>query len=76
MAKEETRDQIIVGISIENGVPRVRPLTAEEQKQFLRTHPKSKLPTFTLQEIVDGLQQINRMIDPSMISVVNDPSVR
>ena len=76
MAKEEDRDQIMVRISIENGVPQVRPLTAEEQKQFLKTHPKSKLPTFSLQEIVDGLQELNRMIDPSTISVVNDPSVR
>ena len=76
MAKEETRDQIMVRISIENGVPRVTPLTAEEQRQFIKTHPKLKLPTFSVQEIVDGLQELNRMIDPSMISVVNDPSAR
>jgi hypothetical protein len=69
MARE---DQIIVRISIdENGVPRVYPLTAKDQKQFLKTHPKLKLPTFTVEEI-------NRiaLTDPTTISLVNDPSAR
>ena len=64
-------DQIIMRIDVENGVPRVRPLTAEEQKQFTKTHPGLKLPTFTVDEI-------NRiaMSDPKTISVVNNPSVK
>src|SRR5262249_54382093 len=71
MAKHKTRDQIIVRISLENGVPREQPLTAKEQRQFTKTHPNLKLPTFTLEEI-------NRiaMSDPSTISVVDEPSAR
>jgi hypothetical protein len=38
-------------IDIENGVPRVRQCTAEEQEEFLRTHPNVKLPTYSLEEV-------------------------
>ena len=69
MAKEETRDQIIVRISVENGVPRVRPLTVKEQEQFIKTHPTLKLPTFSLEEM-------NQIVDPRTISVVTDPSAK
>jgi hypothetical protein len=71
MAKRENRDQVIVHISMENGIPRLRQLTPNEQKQFFKTHPKSKLPTFTL----DHLNRI-LMTDPSTISLGNDPSAR
>jgi len=79
MAKKKNRDQIIVRISMENGVPRVRPLTAKEQKQFIKTHPKSKLPTFSLSDVNQGmtnLEQMAQIMDPRTISVVNDPSAR
>lgn len=86
MAKDKARDQIIVRISMENGVPRIRPLTAKEQKQFLKTHPNLKLPTFSLAEMQEGLKELekqlgmthpksssfqNRMTDPRTISVMD-----
>ena len=91
MAKKKAKNQIIVRISMENGVPRVKPLTAEEQKQFVKTHPNLKLPTFRMAEIQRGLEELekqlgmthpkspslqSRMVDPSTISVVNAPSAR
>lgn len=68
-------DQIIVGFSMENGVPRVRTLTTKEQRRFFKTHPKLKLATVTLEEIkraVESLEKITGMTDPSTISVVNE----
>jgi hypothetical protein len=84
MSKDKNRHQIIVRISIENSVPRVRPLTAREQEQFLKTHPNVQLPTFSPEEVMRGLEELvlthatspsleNRLIDPSMTS---DPSAR
>ena len=66
MAIEESRDQVIVRISMENGIPRIRQLTGKERKQFTKTHPKSQLSTFSLEEI-------SRITDRTM-SVVNDPT--
>jgi hypothetical protein len=78
MAKRQNRDQVIVHISMENGVPRVRPLTAKEQKQFFKTHPKSQLPILSGEEInrrTDAVE-INQIADPSTLSVVNDPAAK
>jgi hypothetical protein len=84
MAKDKNRHQVIVRISIdENGLPRIRPLTAKEQEQFLKTHPGLKLPTYSPQEIIKGLELAllppspfveNPPTDPSTVSVV--PSAR
>ena len=38
-------------LDIENGVARVRPCTAQEQEEFLRTHPHVQLPTYSLEEV-------------------------
>jgi hypothetical protein len=48
--------KVICGISIENGVPRIRLFTPEEQRQFTKTHPNLQLPTFTSQEVIKGLE--------------------
>jgi hypothetical protein len=89
MARKKNRDQVILRISMENGIPRVRPLTAREQRQFFKTHPKARLPTFSLEEIERGLEEIekevgttpprsqspeNLITDPRTISIVNGPS--
>jgi hypothetical protein len=92
MARDKNRHQVMVGISIdENGVPRIRPLSAKEQRRFHKTHPNVILPTFSAAEIQRGLEALeeqlgtthpkspslqSRMVDPSTISVVNDPSAR
>ena len=85
MAKDKSRHQVMVGISIVNGLPRIRPLTAKEQKRFLKTHPNVRLPTFSPEEVIKGLELAmlppspfaeNQLTDPSTISIVNDPSVK
>jgi hypothetical protein len=38
-------------LDIENGVARVRACTAQEQEDFLRTHPNATLPTYSLEEV-------------------------
>jgi hypothetical protein len=91
MAREKNRGQVILRISMENGVPRVRPLTAREQEQFTKAHPKAKLPTFSPEEIRRGPEEIekelgtthprsqspaNLITHPMTISVVNDHSAR
>jgi hypothetical protein len=79
MAKGNARDRIIVRISMVNGVPRVRPLTEKEQRQFIKTHPKSKLPVVSREELsrlADSLNDMTRIVDPSTISVANAPSAR
>ena len=48
MARKKSKNQVVVGISMENGIPRVRRLTAEEEKVFHKKHPNAKLPTFSL----------------------------
>lgn len=76
MAKNKTRNQIIVGISM---VPRVRMLTAKEQEQFIKTHPTLKLPTFSLEEVrrvTDSLEEMGQMTDPRTISVATDLSAK
>ena len=84
MAKDKNKNQVMVGIRIENGVPRIRPLSAKEQKRFLKSHPNVRLPTFSLDEVRLGLEELilthatspspgNSVIDPSMTS---DPSAR
>jgi hypothetical protein len=83
MAKDKSRHQVMVGISIVNGLPRIRPLTAREQEQFLMAHPNVQLPTFSPQEVIKGLELAmlppspfaeNQLTDPSMLSIV--PSAR
>jgi hypothetical protein len=77
MAKGNARDQIIVRISMVNGVPSVRPLTEKEQRQFIKTHPKSKLPVISLEKLsrlADSLEDMTQIVDPSTISVANAPS--
>ena len=85
MARDKSRHQVMVGISIVNGLPRIRPLTAKEQKRFLKTHPNVQLPTFSPQEVIKGLElamlppspfAANQLTDPSTMSLVNDPSAR
>jgi hypothetical protein len=53
--------QIMVRIDIENGVPRVRMLTAQEEREFYRTHPNVSLPTYS----VDYINQITSTDPPT-----------
>jgi hypothetical protein len=91
MAKKKAKDQIIVRISMENGVPQVRPLTADEQRQFIKTHPNLKLPTFSPEDIERGLEELekqfatthpksqlleNHITDPRSINLVTNPSAK
>ena len=91
MARKKSKNQVVVGISMENGIPRVRRLTAEEEKVFYKKHPNAKLPTYSLAEIRRGLAEIEKEVgtirpqppspenlipDPSTISLVNDHSGR
>lgn len=78
MARKKNKDdQIIVRIDMENGIPRVRQVLGKELKQVVKTHQKSKLPTFSLENlnrVVTILEDMNRIVDPRTISVVNNPS--
>lgn len=91
MPKKKANNKIIVRISMENGVPEVRPLTAKEQRQFMKTHPNLKLPTFSPNDIKRGLEELekefatthpiwqspeNHITDPRSINLVNVPSAR
>jgi hypothetical protein len=73
----------MIGISIVNGLPGIRPLTAREQEQFLKAHPNVQLPTFSPEEVIKGLElamlppspfAVNQLTDPSTLSIV--PSAR
>ena len=79
MVQKTKEDQIIVRIDMENGIPRVRQITGKELKRFYKTHQKSKLPTFSLEQvnrIATTLEGINQIVDPSTIRIVSDPSAR
>ena len=58
------RDETLMRISIENGVPRIRQCTAQEQEEFLRTHPNVILPTYSVEEInrlaLRGLAELDK----------------
>ena len=72
-------DQIIVRIDMENGIPRVRQVTGKELKQFVKTHQKLKLPICSLEEVnrvETTLEEMTQVVDPSTISLVNNPSVK
>jgi hypothetical protein len=71
MSQEKNKDQIIARISMENGIPKVMPLSAEEQRQFIKTHPNLQLPTFSLADI----QQATTILE-NMIPNTADPSAR
>jgi hypothetical protein len=77
--KTNKDDQIIVRIDMENGMPRVRQVTGEELKQFVKTRQKSKLPTFSLEHVnrvATTLENMNQAVDPRTIRVVNNPSAK
>lgn len=79
MAQKMNKDRVLVRIDVENGIPRVRQVTGKELKQFLKTHPKLKLPTFSLADInraVTTMEGMSQAVDPSTISVMNNPSAR
>jgi hypothetical protein len=71
-------------LDIENGVPRVRQCTAEEEENFLRTHPDVKLLTFSVEEInrlaLRGLEELEKQFgtthprSPSLENRVIDPT--
>jgi hypothetical protein len=52
-------------LDIENGVPRVRQCTGEEEEEFLRTHPNVILPTFSVEEVnrlaLRGLEELEKL---------------
>lgn len=58
------RDKTLMRLDIENGVPRVRQCTAEEEEEFLRTHPNVILPTFSVEEVnrlaLRGLEELEK----------------
>lgn len=62
MANKMNKNQVIARISMVNGVPQVRPLTAEEQRQFIKTHPNLQLPTFSLTDVNQGLTMLEAML--------------
>jgi hypothetical protein len=62
MAQKMNKNQIIARISMVNGVPRVRLLTAKEQRQFIKTHPNLQLPTFSLEDVNQGLTMLEAML--------------
>jgi hypothetical protein len=76
MEKDDNRDHVIVRISIdENGVPRVKPLSAKEQKRFTKSHPNLQLPTLSLSEVQRGLEELEReLTHPTSPSPANQPS--
>jgi hypothetical protein len=85
MAKDKSRHLVMVGISIVNGVPRIRPLSSKEQKRFLKTHPNVQLPTFSPQEVIKGLELAmlppspfaeNQLTGPRTTSPLGDPFAR
>jgi hypothetical protein len=71
-------------LDIENGVPRVRQCTAEEEEEFLRTHPNVILPAFTVDEInhlaLRGLEELEKQFgtthpkSPSAENRITDPT--
>jgi hypothetical protein len=71
-------------LGIENGVPRVRQCTAEEEEEFLRTHPNVILPTFSVEEVnrlaLRGLEELEKQFgkkhpkSPSPGDQITDPS--
>jgi hypothetical protein len=91
MARKKNKNQVMVRISMENGTPRVRQLTAKEEKEFYKAHPNVRVPTYSLGDIQRGLEQIENELgrmrpksksqetpipDPSTISILGDPSAR
>jgi hypothetical protein len=65
-------------LDIENGVPRVRQCTAEEEEEFLRTHPNVILPTFSVEEVnrlaLRGLEELEKLfgtMHPKLQSLEN-----
>ena len=79
------RNKTLMRIDIENGVPRVRQCTAQEQEEFLRTHPNVILPTYSVEEInrlaLRGLEELEKQFgktpptSPSLENRVIDPSM-
>src|SRR5208282_4820649 len=45
------RNKTLMRLDIENGVARVRECIAQEQEEFLRTHPNVSLPTYSQEEV-------------------------
>ena len=91
MAWKKNKNQVIVRISVENGIPRVRQLTGEEEREFYKKHPNASLPTFSPEDIERGLEAIGQQFgtthpksqspeslipDPSTISILNDHSAK
>ena len=73
--KTNKDDQIIVRIDMENGIPRVRQVKGKELKRFLKTHQKSKLPTYSLEQlsrVAATIEDMIRVPDPKTMSPVND----
>ena len=78
------RDKTLMRLGIENGVPRVRQCTAEEEEEFLRTHPNVILPTFSVEEVnrlaLRGLEELEKQFGKthpkslSLGSQMTDPS--
>lgn len=71
MAQNMNKDQVLVRISMVNGVPKVTPLSAEEEEQFFKTHPNANVPTFSPADVNQGLTMLEAML-PS----TTNPSAR
>lgn len=62
MAQKMNKDQMLVRISMVNGVPTVTPLSAEEEQRFFKTHPNANVPTFSPADVSKGLTMLEAML--------------
>lgn len=69
------RNKTLMRLSIENGVPRVRQCTAQEQEEFLRTHPNVILPN-SLEELWWKLTRPNVDLPTFSVEEVNRLALR
>jgi hypothetical protein len=91
MARKKSKNQVIVRISVENGIPRVSQLTAKEEEEFYKKHPNVELPIYSPEDVRRGLEEVEKEVGtthpesqspeklipgPSAISLVNDHSAR
>jgi hypothetical protein len=74
------RNKTLMRLDIENGVARVRECTAQEQEEFLRTHPNVSLPTYSSAEIWQlthphvelptySLEEVNRRVLQGLVEL-------
>ena len=68
--KNQIKDDVL-RVSTEDGAIRVRMLTPEEEKQFLRTHPNFKSQILSVEDIERLAKMVPNAADPSTKSLTN-----